>query len=136
MSKNFISKMQDLAKKTSLTFDGSEDKRLFPENNLTVFVGSMTKAEYKAMEQDMSEYRLKGDGYEIYAWNDASGYGYWKEQAQDGDCNYVQVTAHIENVDEVDPFKLKSDMDKAIDYFNKYENADELIEFLNSKEKD
>lgn len=136
MSKNLISKMQDLAKQTDLTFDGGDEKRLFPENSITVFVGSMTKAQYKAMEQDMAEYRLKGEGYEIYAWNDVSGYAYWKEQAESGDCNYVQITARIENVDEVDPVKLKSDVENAIDHFSKYENQDELIDFLHRKGRD
>lgn len=131
---SFAEKMKALAQESELKFDGGGDDRLFTKNSLTVFVLPMSKEKYKEMEEQLKSFYIKGEGYTVYGWNDVSGYGYWKERAEDGEANYIQVSASIENIDLVDPKKLKRDVEKVESHFNQYENTEELSSFLSDKE--
>ena len=71
------------------------------------------------MEDDINKYSIKGRGYKIGAWNDSSGYKYWRGN----DSNYIQITAYISNPKIVNPEKLKSDMQSAYGHFEGYQNT-------------
>ncbi len=84
--------MDRLATETGLTHDGGDDSRLFSE---TIFTRSkdMTEKQYVAMEKDIEEYEFIGNGFEVYAWNDSSGYNYWTVRQEED--NYIQVTVNV-----------------------------------------
>lgn len=131
---SFQEKMKELAKQTGLKFDGGDDTRLFVENSLTVFVLPISEKDYNEMKEDLASYSVKGEGYSVYGWNDVSSFDYWKEQGENGDANYIQITVDIENPDVVDPIKIKKDVDTVTSHFDKYDNVDELTEFWSDKE--
>jgi hypothetical protein len=106
--------MKHLAKETSLEFDGSkEETRLFTEM-INTFSSNMSKKEYAAMEKDLNEYSIQGKGFQVYAWNDCSGYEYWTKQQEED--NYIQVTVSITGRNP-DPKEIKKAAQKAYDYF-------------------
>lgn len=109
--------MLKLAKDTGLTFDGREETRLFSE---TIFTNSkdMNKKEYNAMESDINKYIFKGNGFEVYAWNDCGGYNYWNVKQEED--NYIQVTAAILNPTKVKAKELAKAVKNAHSYFCKY----------------
>lgn len=129
MSKEEIAeKMGALAVKTGLTHDGGDDDRLFvQDSNINVFANDMSEKEYQDMEKDLNKKVIKGNGYQVYAWNDSSSYKYWKEAGENGEANYIQVTAAIDlgKIDQVDAAKLKKDVDELDAYFAKYDNIDQ-----------
>jgi len=114
--------MKELADKTGLTFDGGDDNRLFHEEMVHVYCQILTQEQYDKMENEMNEVNIKGDGYSVYAWNDASGYKYWNKS--EDEANYIQVTAEIENISQVDPVKLKRDMDSVFCKLSHWANFD------------
>lgn len=118
--------MKKLAKKIDLVFDGDDD-RLHADDNrrIDVFAQDMSKKRYNEMEKDINSFKIKGEGYTIYAWNDCSGFNYWQKSSP-YDSNYIQISATIEN-DEVDPIKLNDDMEKAYNHFCVYDNRDNHI---------
>lgn len=126
--KSYENQMKQLAHDAGLSYDGHNDDRMFYDKDMImVFASLMTKKEYSDMERDMNKYKVKGQGYEIYVWNDNSGYEYWKDEAKDGGGNYIQVTAAVSDPEIVDAEKLKQDMEEAFDYFHgKYDNSDEF----------
>lgn len=134
MSNNeiFVNKMKTLAKNNKLVFDGGKDEtRLFLEQSNSVFVLPMSKDSYEAMCKDLESYKIQGEGYLVYAWNDVSSYEYWSERGKDGECNYIQVTIDIENIDIIDPIKMKKDISKLEDHFEKYHNKNAYVDYLN-----
>jgi hypothetical protein len=120
-------KMHALAEKTGLTFDGSGDNRLFADDELhiDVYANLMSKQQYAQMEKEIKAAHIKGKGYEVYAWNDVSGYNYWKEEGEDGSGNYIQITATIKEVDKVDAKKLISDVHTVHSKLEHWDNKDE-----------
>lgn len=109
--------MQQLAKNTRLTFDGgADDNRLFEE---TMFTNSkdMTIKEYTAMEKDLANYNYIGNGFEVYAWNDCSGYEYWTLKQEED--NYIQVTIAITS-SKAKAEEIKKAATKAHNHFYKY----------------
>lgn len=112
--------MKLLAEKTGLEFDGHNDNRLFyQEDNINVFAKHMSEKEYNRMEKSLKK-TIKGKGYLVYAWNDASGYEYWKTE----DSNYIQVTVAINDLNKVDIFQLKHDVNELFGYFKTFDNTD------------
>jgi len=117
--------MKKLAEKTGLTFDGGDDNRLFPSGMFSVDVSKMSKKEYAEMEKAINSAEAKGEGFEVYAWNDVSGYEYWKSQGESGDFNYIMVTAAILDPKKADPKKLMSAMHKVADELEKFDNVND-----------
>jgi len=110
----FEFKMNKLANDSELNHDGGNDVRLFYDNErITVYASDMTRKEYKAMEKSINSYHVKKPGFEVYCWNDCSGYDYWKRDRQDS--NYIMVTANIIDINKVKIEELKSEMRKAFD---------------------
>jgi len=100
-----------------LTFDGGEDdNRLFAE---TIYSDTlnMTQEQYEAMEYDLKKYSIKGNGFEVYAWADASGFKYWQKMQE---CNYIQITVAIHDLD-CDHEEIKTLVEQAKKHFRKYE---------------
>lgn len=117
--------MQELSEKTGLVFDGDEkDLRLHLEEMHHVFAEIMTEEEYDAMEEEMGKAVIKGNGYKVYAWNDVSGYEYWKEN----DGNYIQVTVYIEDgfdLSKIDAGKMKNDAERLFCDLSHWNNVEE-----------
>jgi hypothetical protein len=128
----FKAKMDKLGKDSHLDFDGGDDDRLHGDTDIWVYANLLTQDEYRKMENDLNSFKIKGKGYFVYAWNDVSGYKYWKEQGEtDEDPNYIQITASITgDPAEVDASQLASDVDKAKAHFDRYGNREE---FYNKK---
>ena len=107
--------MDRLATETGLTHDGGDDSRLFSE---TIFTRSkdMTEKQYVAMEKDLGKLALSGNGFEVYAWNDSSGYDYWTIRQEED--NYIQVTVNITG--NANPKEVFEAARKAYNYFLKY----------------
>lgn len=128
-----LNQLKALSDITGLSFDGSEgDNRLhFDENRINVYPQYMPRSQYKAMGKHINSFDVTGDGFRIYAWNDVSGYDYWKN---DGDGNYIQVSVEIIDADKVNTNDL---IDKVYDFFNElynlYDNTDKHIEYLNKQ---
>ncbi len=115
-----------LAKAAGLEYDGDDDSRLFFDaDRIDVYCHLLTAAEYKHMEREIGKATVKGEGYEVYAWNDSSGYKYWKAQGKVHDSNYIQVTASIKDSSKVDPVKLKSDVSRVWGMLCHWDNKDE-----------
>lgn len=51
-----------------------------------------SRDEYAAMEKEIQR-TIYGKGFEIYAWNDSSGYNYWNNIMRES--NYIQLTVEI-----------------------------------------
>lgn len=121
--------MEDLADQANLTFDGGDDNRLFMDNLMNVYAHLMTKKEYIAMEKDLSKNAIKRKLYDVYAWNDCSGYKYWKEEGENNSSNYIQVTVSIKtkNLDKIDIEKLKKDVRDLENKLCKYDNSELFV---------
>lgn len=115
--------MQELARKTGLTHD--DDDRLFDDVcNINVFANDMTKEQYAAMEKDINNFTLVGKGFEVYAWNDCSGYSYWQREGEMHCANYIKITASIKNPKLVNVQELKEAIEQARNHFWPYHNID------------
>jgi len=82
----------------------------------------MSEDEYTEMEKALDAFSIKGDGYEIGAWNDASGYDYWSAEGED--TNYIQVTVYVDKdkISSIDPQALKDHVKKAESEMQEWEN--------------
>ena len=97
--------MSYLSEKTGLNWDGGDDDRLFDDGyNVNMNVPAMGPEVYAEWEKAMDENTIKGEGFEVYAWNDGSGYEYWLAEG----TNYQQITVYVkdfelalENVDTI-----------------------------------
>lgn len=121
--------MNKLANDTGLTFDGGGDTRLFKDDMLDVFVHLMTAKQYKQMEKDLRNALIKRRLYEVYAWNDCSGYKYWKAEGESGFSNYIQITVNIKtkNLHKIDIEQLKQDVQDLENKLYKYHNLDKYM---------
>lgn len=52
--------------------------------------GAQTEKEYKQVELAIAAISYKGDGWELFAWCDISGYEYWMLRQEE--TNYIQIT--------------------------------------------
>lgn len=108
--------MASLADQLDLTYDGSDERLFFNENH--AYTLHLTKKEYETMEKKLDKFIVKGKGFEVYAWNDISGYEYWTKQQKED--NYIQITAYVENPEIVNIFELNEALNKADEYFEEY----------------
>jgi len=113
--------MNAIANHTGLHFDGGDNRLFVDSDTITVSAKDMSEKEYSKMEKDIAKKVIKGNGYEVYAWNDCSGYDYW---VKDGEYNYIQVTVSILDVNNLDLTELKQDSEKLFNYFkSRYDNV-------------
>lgn len=107
--------MKLLANLTGLSFDGG-DNRLFAK---TIFTNSQTysEKEYDAMEKAIEKNSVIGSGFEVYAWNDCSGYNYWT--VKQNESNYIQITVHITDAN-ANPEEIKKAVEKLENIFFEY----------------
>lgn len=79
----------------------------------------MSQDEYDEMECDIANFKIKGKGFIVYAWNDSSGYEYWCKDQQEH--NYIQITVSITDIRKVDRNALKIAVRQARNTFAKYD---------------
>ncbi len=109
--------MQELADKMGLTFDGGDDNRLFT-NYSSARTLQLSEEKYNKMETKLNDFCFKGEGFEVYAWNDCSGYEYWTiKQKED---NYIQITVNVLDALKVNPKELKDALIKTEQAFYQY----------------
>jgi hypothetical protein len=92
----FENQMQAIAKLIGGDWQRGEmciDYDNFPNVNCA----GMTKKEYEVYEKFVRGPDRKGLGFEVYYWNDESGFDYWSKEGP----NYIAVTALIS-----DPLKV------------------------------
>lgn len=111
---------------TDLQFDGGDgETRLhYDKERINVFAQHMTKRAYSKMCKEINKKSIKGSGFEVYAWNDASSYAYWKD---DSSGNYIQITANINitTLGALDSKALVKACEEMHNYFyDKYDNTD------------
>lgn len=116
--------MELLAEELDLCHDGSDDVRLFDDREpIRVYAECMDEEEYSRMEKDLNSFEVKGPGFMAYAWNDISGYEYWK----DNEGNYIQVTVVI-----IDPYIVDvEEIRKALSEASSLQDWDNTNEYLN-----
>lgn len=116
--------IQDLAEATSTSHDGGiNDNRLFVDDfQISIFANDMSKKEYALMEKDINSFEIKGAGFVVYAWNDCSGYEYWKKEGEADSANYIQITVAVEGIRKINVDKLKRAIELAKSKFQKYDN--------------
>ena len=116
--------MKLLSTATSLQFDGGcgEDRLHYDNERINVFAQYMTEKQYSAMEKIINKKSIKGKGYEVYAWNDSSGYKYWK---RDEGGNYIQITVSITDVNKIDVDQLKKDAETLFCFFQRFDNLEQ-----------
>lgn len=135
-TKAFDEGMEKLATKTDLNHDGHGDDRLFlGDERISVFANLMTESEYEKMEEEINKASIVRKHYEVYAWNDSSGFEYWSEGGETGDSNYIQITATINDPSKVDPDQLKADMMKLHNKLSHWDNGNEWYNWRADKEE-
>lgn len=120
-------KMKALADKTNLTFDGGDDNRLFRDQPMiTVHAPTLGYNSYRTMEKELRDFEIDKPKYTVYAWNDSSGWNYWKEEGLTGGTNYIQITVVIKDVNlfPIEVINLIHDVNELYDFFEKYDNMD------------
>jgi hypothetical protein len=110
----------------------NEDTRIHLNQDnwkIDVHAPTMGKKEYTRMEKLLDKECITKDEYEVYAWNDVSGWKYWnkegKEQGVHG-MNYIMITANITDVENVDLSELKRDMEEMWQTFQGFNNFEEI----------
>lgn len=96
-----------------ITFDGDKsDLRLHSDD--TFQWGAKLKRAYQKAEKLINKIEFKGEGWQIYAWCDVSGFDYWMKSQQE--TNYIQITIAFdtESIDADELPALKSAYDKAM----------------------
>lgn len=129
-NKYFETKMETLAKTTGLHFDGGDSRLFYDQENIVVYAQLMSEEEYEEMCKAL-DFEIKGDGYTVYGWNDVSGYKYWtrdkNSEPHTWDSNYIQITVSIEDIDKVNPEKMKKDAEKLFNkFYCSYHNIDSV----------
>lgn len=123
--------MTEIANLTHTDFDGGDDDRIFLRDGfrIDVFAPALKSVRYAQMEKKLVKFKIETDKYIVYAWNDSSGYKYWKNV---GECNYIQVTASIKNTDMdfTEIQQLKKDLLSCYEEFCEFHTLDEYIATL------
>jgi hypothetical protein len=116
----------------NLQYDGDpHDKRLHSE---TIFSwGAKDEDEYERAEKLIGKIGEKGNGWEVYATFDYSGYDYWMKQMQEP--NYITIAVIFKDsyVDENEIGRIESAVYEAIMEAEKISNA---FDYDPSKDKD
>lgn len=81
-------------KMQTLTHDGGEKELRLHYDNESFRWSTKTKKQYKAVEKEIDNISIKGNGWELYAWHDVSGFNYWMKQQEE--TNYLQITIAFE----------------------------------------
>lgn len=116
--------IKKLAKATGLEYETHNyEVRFFLESMIYVDATKMTEDEYDEMEKEIKSFSLKGEGYEIFAWNDVSGYDYWSQP--DEETNYIQIEVKVDKdkIESIDPKQLKFDVEDAQNTFHQWDNG-------------
>ena len=95
-----------------LEYDGDEtDLRLHGSEMLNW--GAETEAEYKEATDAIDAISFKGNGWEVYAWYDVSGFNYWMVQQEEQ--NYINVTIMfaVDSIDASEIPAIKNAMESA-----------------------
>jgi hypothetical protein len=95
-----------------LKYDGDEtDLRLHGEEKLNW--GAETNAEYEEATNAIDAISYKGNGWEVYATYDVSGFDYWMMQQEEP--NYINMTIMFDNdtIDATEITAIKNAMDMA-----------------------
>lgn len=135
----FEQQMKKIADILNMDYDGNGDDRLFHPENINTFVNLMDRDEYSQLEKELNDTKqIDRKNYTVYAWNDVSGYDYWHEGGKFQDSNYIQVTAHIKNVNlsSSELKQLENDIDELYWHFSGYDNTEEYFYKLNTGEFD
>lgn len=114
--------MKKLAEETNLIFDGHNDTRLFLEEQILVNADHLTEKEYSQMEKEINS-TIETEHYTVYAWNDSSGYKYWKKESEVGGYNYIQITVHVKNPLKADSTKIDKDVTKLLNKLLHWDNV-------------
>ena len=115
-----------------LEYDGDEtDLRLHGEEKLNW--GAETAAEYEEATNAIDAISYKGNGWEVYATYDVSGFDYWMMQQEEQ--NYLTMTIMFDNntVDVTEITAIKNAMDMA--YSDAYSIAEKYDYVPNSEYK-
>jgi hypothetical protein len=88
------------------------------EEQIDVASYLMTEETYNIMEMEIMELSIVGVGYNIYGWNDNSGWNYWSD-IENG-TNYIQITVHINDYRLVNIEHLSKDLDEASSLMDKW----------------
>lgn len=124
---NNQSVLSNIAEKTGLTQDSLGESRLFADDlRIDVHAPTMGKELYEQMEKDIDKAHIKRDYYEVYCWNDCSGFDYWNEEGGHGGTNYIQIEV---NIIKPNPClfltdMIKSDVEKVYDMVCTYHNTE------------
>lgn len=119
-----INEALNLKESYCASYDGNGDDRIFfrdqTEDSIMVHAPTMGREKYQAMEKDLQRTFFKNDDYEIYAWNDISGFDYWNK---DDEHNYIMITVAIDNPDEIDIDELYNELDKCWAHYSNLYNT-------------
>lgn len=92
-------KLQKLAKLTGLDLEYAYGTEPVLDNHDKHFhhvnVPLMGEDTYQEWQDSLNHNEVKGEGFTVYAWCDASGFEYWCNEGM----NYQQVTVKIHDVD-------------------------------------
>jgi hypothetical protein len=92
-----------------LVFDGDQtDLRLHLEDMFTW--SHTTEKGYKAIENKINKFCVKGKGFTVYMWYDISGYNYWRVRMEEN--NYLQISVLFES-ERIEVSELKN-IEKAL----------------------
>ena len=72
---------------------------------------------YAKMVELLSDFEIRTEDYIITAWNDMSGYKYWKKCSEAGEYNYINITVQLLVKDGIAEPKLRDDIDRTVDMF-------------------
>jgi len=118
-------RMEQLAQLTGLQFDGGlDDQRLFLEENINVFANDMTEKEYFEMQKQIDSFELKGQGFEVFCWNDSSSYDYWYEEGLTDCSNYIMVTVLVTDLEKFDHKAALDAANEAFDNLSVWDNSE------------
>lgn len=98
----------------NLDFDGDKGDFVLHLSN-SYYWGNKDEAAYKEIENRIDNISYKGNGWQLYAWYDSSGFSYWMEHMEE--ANYIQITVRFnsEDIDEGEIQEIISALDKAMD---------------------
>ncbi len=133
----FQQAMSQLAQKTGLEYDGGSDSRLFlQDEQISTYAPALGEEGYAKMEDEMAAYSDRGAGFEVYVWNDSSGFDYWNKEDE---MNYIQVTVDISPEalmnNEINPEEVVDKAYTAHAVFEKYEGTGDYTENLRRREQ-